>query len=98
MARLVAAAHASGLSEREIRRHCRAALNEATSNGAAYLQGALDPENLPVPSALPQRSGGQADPAADDERAEEQAESPMLRTQAQDEIRRILSGARAQSR
>ena len=38
-----------GLTEREIRRHCRAVLNEATRSGVAYLQGALGPDRLPVP-------------------------------------------------
>src|SRR5699024_7175703 len=42
-----------GLNEREIRRHCRAALNEATRSGVAYLQGALAPDRLPVPRTSP---------------------------------------------
>lgn len=48
-------AHDDGLSGPEIRRHCRAALNEARSNAVAYLLGALAVDNLPVPSQRPNR-------------------------------------------
>lgn len=43
-------AHAGGLSQRDLRRHCRAALNQARRNGVAYLDGALDPDHLPIPT------------------------------------------------
>ncbi|WP_280264642.1 hypothetical protein [Nocardia wallacei] len=39
-----------GLSETEVRRHCRAALNEAKRSGVGYLRGALQPDRLPVPA------------------------------------------------
>ena len=54
LAALVEAARAGhGLSESEIRRHCRAALNDATKNAVVYLRGALHPDRLPVPTAAP---------------------------------------------
>lgn len=71
LARLVQAAHTTGLSEAAIRRHCRATLNEATRSGVAYLRGGLVPERLPVPvsveSAPAAPSGGEHVPTVSDE-------------------------------
>jgi hypothetical protein len=50
LARLVEAASTDHeLPENEIRRYCRAALNEAKRSGVSYLRGALNPDRLPVP-------------------------------------------------
>lgn len=50
LARLVEAAHTEqGLTVAEIRRHCRATLNEAVKSGVAYLRGGLTPDRLPLP-------------------------------------------------
>lgn len=54
MARKLTAAAANGLTERDLRRHCRASLNQATRNAVAYLDRALDPEHLPTPAHSPQ--------------------------------------------
>lgn len=48
------AAHTGGLTQRELRRHCRTALNQARHNGVAYLDGALHPDHLPIPAHPPQ--------------------------------------------
>ncbi|MFD9950996.1 hypothetical protein, partial [Nonomuraea sp. NPDC059022] len=50
LARLVAAARDEhGLSESEIRQHCRATLQAAKTSPVPYLLGGLAPDRLPMP-------------------------------------------------
>ncbi|MGH3097914.1 MAG: hypothetical protein ACRDMV_18180 [Streptosporangiales bacterium] len=68
LAMLVDAARASGLSEVEVKRHCRATLNGARKSGVAYLAGGLQPDNLPAPSTdMPDPRPGEDKTAAHDD-------------------------------
>lgn len=68
LARLVESAERDhGLTRAEIRRHCRATLNEATVSGVAYLKGGLQADRLPLPLPMPLPKGSpqrDAEPAA----------------------------------
>lgn len=61
LARLVDAARALGLTEVEIKRHCRATLNAARTSGVSYLAGGLQPDNLPIPTRKNEDQPGKAD-------------------------------------
>lgn len=89
MARKLTAAAANGLTERDLRRHCRASLNQATRNAVAYLDRALDPEHLPTPAPAPAPRPNAAPHAAPPTAPD--TPGTMTRDQALAEIHRILT-------
>ena len=97
MAHKIEAAAASGLTEPEIRRHCRAALNEATTNGAAYLDGALDTDHLPLPAS----TGVAPSPKSDAPPAsapETNSEERLGHEQAREHIEQVIRAKRRRAR